>query len=70
MQTPDRVKNIQEQQNKFTSKIHIFDAVNGDTIDFDKIEGQQLADSFKEDTKKRKREIGCFLSHYNVLKLI
>lgn len=70
MQTPDRLKNIQEQQQKFDSKINIFDAVNGDNIDFDKIDGQELADSFKENTQKRKREIGCFLSHYNILKLI
>jgi len=65
-----RMKNIESQQKKLSSKINIFDAINGDNIDMNNIPDQKVADKFKENTRHRKREIGCFLSHYGVLKKI
>jgi len=66
----DRLKNIKQQQQKLNKKINIFEAVNGDNIDINNVSNQIVADSFKEQSKHRKREIGCFLSHYYILKLI
>jgi GR25 family glycosyltransferase involved in LPS biosynthesis len=66
----DRIQNIKNQQQKINTTINVFEAVNGDEIDMNNVSNQIVADSFKEDSKHRKREIGCFLSHYYILKLI
>ena len=65
-----RAQNIKDQQTKIKSTIHIFDAIHGDTLDINNIRDQIVADSFKEESSKRKREIGCFLSHYYLYKKI
>jgi GR25 family glycosyltransferase involved in LPS biosynthesis len=70
MQTEERLKNIDAQRKKMNSELHIFDAVNGDHLDMNHIENQVVADSYKQDSKKRKREVGCFLSHYYLYKKI
>ena len=66
----DRIQNIKNQKQKITSEINIFEAVNGDNVDMNNVEHQIVADEFKSDDKHRKREIGCYLSHYYILKLI
>ena len=71
MQTPERMKNIKENQSKVKFNIKIFDAVDGAKIDVNSITDPIIEDSFKNDTSKiRKREIGCYLSHYNLYKKI
>jgi GR25 family glycosyltransferase involved in LPS biosynthesis len=70
MKVPERLKSIEEQQRKMTSTLTIFDAVNGDHLDMNNVKDQLVADAFKADTKHRKREIGCFLSHYYIYKKI
>lgn len=66
----DRVQNIKNQQQKINTTINVFEAINGDEIDMNNVSNQIVADSFKENSKHRKREIGCFLSHYYILKTI
>ena len=67
---PDRIANIRTQRQKITADINIFEAINGENVDMDNIPNQTVAEDFKDDSKKRKREVGCFLSHYYVLKKI
>jgi GR25 family glycosyltransferase involved in LPS biosynthesis len=69
----NRMNNISNQESKINKKINIFDAVKGDNI----IE-KQLIDSgelspknmMTDNEKIRKRGIGCYLSHLNILKKI
>jgi len=65
-----RINNIQTQQKKINTVINVFDAIIGEDVDMDNVPDQIVAEEFKEDSKHRKREIGCFLSHYYILKLI
>ena len=67
----DRVANIKEQEEKYKIKLNIFNAVNGNNIDQNELEKINLLGSvFKFLDEKRSREIGCYLSHFNLLKLI
>jgi len=70
MGNEERMKNIEENRAKIQSNIEIFDAVNGSKLDLDKIEGPAVDPSFKSDTKIRRGEIGCYLSHWNLYKKI
>ena len=70
MDNEDRIQNIKHQKQKIEADINIFEAVNGDNVDINNVEHQIVADEFKSDDKHRKREIGCYLSHYYILKLI
>jgi GR25 family glycosyltransferase involved in LPS biosynthesis len=70
MQSEERMQNIKNQQAKMSTKINVFDAINGDNVDLDNVPNQIIADEFKENSKHRKREIGCFLSHYGLLQKI
>lgn len=65
-----RKENILKQQQKMKATINVFDAIVGDDIDMNNVSNQIIEDNFKNDSKHRKREIGCFLSHYYILKLI
>lgn len=76
-----RMKNIEEQQSKMSSKLNIFDAVNGAEIDIENIKDPVIDNNFSQPTKPpsssnlenskiRKREIGCYLSHYNLYRKI
>lgn len=70
MGNEERIKNIEENRAKIQSTIEIFDAVNGTNMDLDKIEGPTIDPAFKSDTKVRRGEIGCYLSHWNLYKKI
>ena len=70
MKVPERITNMEDQQKKMTSTLNIFDAVNGDTLDIHNIDGIMVTDEFKSEDRHRKREIGCYLSHYGVLRTI
>ena len=65
-----RIDNILTQQRKLNATINVFDAIIGEDIDMNNVPSQIVAKEFIEDSKHRKREIGCFLSHYYILKLI
>lgn len=66
----NRIENIKTQQRKLNVTINVFDAIIGEDVDMNNVPNQIVADNFKENSKHRKREIGCFLSHYYILKLI
>lgn len=73
MKVQERMKNIEENRMRMREKVklNIFDAVNGDNVDFDNLPyGQTLDNGFRNNSKERKREIGCYLSHYGVYKMI
>lgn len=65
-----RIDNILTQQQKINATINVFDAIIGEDVDMNNVPNQIIAEDFKKNTKHRKREIGCFLSHYYILKLI
>jgi glycosyl transferase family 25 len=67
----DRIKNIKIQQEKINIPIQIFDAVNGNNLDFNKLDNLKIGNNdgfIKNNEKQRKREVGCYLSHYNIYK--
>lgn len=67
----DRLNNIEEQQTKIDNKIEIFDAVKGDSLDIEQlIKDGTISDSWRNGPEYKKREIGCYLSHYNIYKKI
>ena len=67
LKSEDRIKNIKEQQKKIDKPIQLFDAVNGNNLDLTKYDNIQI-DAFNNDKNQYKREIGCYLSHYNIYK--
>jgi GR25 family glycosyltransferase involved in LPS biosynthesis len=67
----DRLKNIEEQQNKNNIYIQKIDAVNGSLLNQDDLIRDNILDvRFKEGTSKRKNEIGCYLSHLKIYKTV
>lgn len=71
----NRLQNIKTQQSKIPNSIQLFEAVKGDFINVDTIlnEYKFHYNFFNEshvDDKKKKREVGCYLSHLNLYKLI
>jgi len=67
-----RLENIKNNQAKLNFTINIFDAVNGSEINLNDVTDPIIDDGYKpsDDNKIRKREIGCYLSHYNIYKKI
>ena len=69
----DRMKNIEIQQKKIGKTIQIFDAVKGDHLNEEKLIQENILSKnaiLQTNEKRRKREIGCYLSHLNLLKQI
>jgi GR25 family glycosyltransferase involved in LPS biosynthesis len=66
------LNNIYDQQQKISKEIDIFDAVKGDQLNIDDlIESGQIHSKYKDGgTTYKKREIGCYLSHYSIFKQI
>jgi glycosyl transferase family 25 len=63
----DRLKNIEDQQTKINHNIEIIDAVKGDKLDLDNmINDGIISSSWKNGVEYKKREVGCYLSHYNI----
>lgn len=70
---PDRIKNIEEQQKRLNIKIKVFDAVVGDKLDINELIKQKLLiepNSFNDNVTKKKRQLGCYLSHYRIYEKI
>jgi len=64
----NRLKNINEQQNKINRNIEIFDAVKGDSLNLENLLQQNIISSefvYKR-AKYKKREVGCYMSHNNL----
>ena len=69
---PNRIININNQQNKINHNIELFDAFNGDLLN-EKIINDAPITIYKpvhELSKTQKREIGCYLSHFSIYKTI
>jgi glycosyl transferase family 25 len=66
----ERLNNIEIQKNKINiniSNFMIYDAVNGNNLDLNQlVESNLLSEIFMKGNEIRKREIGCYLSHYNI----
>jgi len=71
----DRLQNIKTQQSIIDKPIQLFDAVKGDFLNMDEILGQyhfnpDFFNASHVDDKKKKREVGCYLSHLQLYKQI
>lgn len=68
--TPDRLLNISEQEKILPNiKINKFRAIKGENLEQEKLVKEQiLTNNFVEPTLKRLNEIGCYLSHLELLK--
>jgi len=64
----DRIKNIEEQRVKINNNhLEIFDAVKGDKLNIEKLMGDNIISRIWENGPSyKKREIGCYLSHYYI----
>ena len=71
LKTKDRLDNIERQKQKLHTDIILFDAVVGDKLDLDDlIKKGIVTDNYRNGDKQKKREIGCYLSHFNLYKKI
>jgi len=79
MQKQDRLENIKKQEDKINQnvpaneKINIrkIDAVVGANLDLNKLVSDKLlAPEFKDESKSRKAELGCYLSHMKIYNTI
>ena len=69
----ERIQNIKNQETKINNKINIFDGVNGLKLDINELIKNNILDKnhkLSENINHAKREIGCYLSHYNIYKKI
>lgn len=71
----DRLQHITEQNRKLSTdgsiKMEIFDAVKGDKLDIDDLTKSGVLDkSMQPHDNAKKREIGCYLSHYKMYEKI
>jgi GR25 family glycosyltransferase involved in LPS biosynthesis len=67
----DRLKNIKSQEDKIGEKIQIFDAVKGDQLNIEQLLRDKLIDNkYSTNDKVKKREVGCYMSHLNMIKQI
>jgi GR25 family glycosyltransferase involved in LPS biosynthesis len=71
----NRLQNIETQQSKIDEEIQLFDAVKGDFMNVDEIlnvytfSSNFFSNEYVND-KKRKREVGYYLSHFNLYEKI
>jgi GR25 family glycosyltransferase involved in LPS biosynthesis len=69
----NRLENIEKQQQKIKQPLQIFDAVKGDKLDLNKLIGEKTLSKnadLDENEIKKKRQVGCYLSHFNIYKKI
>lgn len=65
----DRLSNINEQEKILNIKINKFNAIRGSLLNQNELVNNNILDiNFKLDESKRANEIGCYLSHLNLLK--
>ena len=65
----NRLQNIKNQETKIGQTINIFDGVNGDTLDVFNVNISNITINnsfYSSNTKKIKRQLGCYLSHFNL----
>jgi GR25 family glycosyltransferase involved in LPS biosynthesis len=67
MKHKNRIDNINNQQKKINIPIQLFDAVNGNNLDLNNVKHFKNG-NFDMNEGNRKRQVGCYLSHYNLYK--
>ena len=71
LKTQNRLDNIEKQKSKLNTNAILFDAVVGDRLNLEElINNGVLSDEFRNGDTKKKREIGCYMSHLNLYKKI
>jgi GR25 family glycosyltransferase involved in LPS biosynthesis len=71
LKQPNRLLNIQKQQEKIQNTIEFVDAVNGDLLNDSNIDPRIILHTpISQMTRIKKREIGCYLSHYRLYNTI
>jgi GR25 family glycosyltransferase involved in LPS biosynthesis len=69
LSNPERLLNIEEQEKIFNIKIDKFNGIKGNQLVLDELVKNKILDiNFKSDLFVRANEIGCYLSHLNLLK--
>ena len=69
LKNKDRIENIISQEFLYNIKINMFDAIKGGSINQQKLFNNNILDSkFMYPSIKRSNEIGCYMSHLNLLK--
>lgn len=67
----DRLKNIEKQQEKVGQPIQIFDAVKGDFVEVAPLIASGVLDKkYANPEKRQKREIGCYMSHLQLIQQV
>ena len=68
LKEPSRLKNIEKQQAKIEKDIVIYEGVNGYELDFSNLDipNAVVDKNFYNNTKLRKGQMGCYLSHFNL----
>lgn len=72
LQNNDRLNNINNEQNKIDYPIEKFNAINGKYVNQLELYNKNILSKefLDKDNIKRSKEIGCYLSHLNLLKKI
>jgi hypothetical protein len=71
MKNPERMENIQKQQNKLNKVVQIVVAVVGKDLDLETLENfNPIGEFFSDIHSVLKKEVGCYLSHMKVYNMI
>ena len=71
LRNQNRLDNITNQQERIKLPIEIFDAVNGDKLDLNKLTNENIVDpNLINGALTRNREIGCYMSHLYIYDMI
>jgi len=73
LKNPERLENIKKQEEKIGKKITIFDAVKGSELDLEVLSKSGTLiepNNFNNVYNQKKREVGCYLSHYRIYEKI
>jgi len=71
LKKPEKMKNIEKQQQKIPYNIGIVDAVFGDDLNmYDIVKNGIVSLDYSSNDKQRRRQIGCYMSHLKIMNMI
>jgi len=71
LKNEDRMNNIKIQENKIKSEIEIFDAVKGWELNAEELfKNGIISESYRNPNRYQQGQLGCYMSHLNLLKKI
>jgi glycosyl transferase family 25 len=71
LKNEDRMNNIKMQENKINSEIEIFDAVKGWELNAEELfKNGIISESYKNPNRYQQGQLGCYMSHLNLLNKI